>query len=355
MKKFIFTYILIAGILAWFGCVDPVNLTVQADELPILIEGLITDLNGPDTIKITKAYPVDGNYHYRVGIVGAFVTLSDDAGSLDTLIDINSGYYVTPSITGTVGRTYKLSGKLPDGTTFESTLERMAPAGTIDSVFYELTSRANKETGVEENGINIYVDATADPSSSLNLRWKFNGTYSLHTDPSLITLPNPCLAPVCPPIPLPCATNCQCCDCYASLYEGMPILYDTRTQGSTVIFRKFIQYIPVNNLTFNKKLRVEIVQMDVSKTVYDFYFAIKRQIEGGSNLFQPPFFELPGNVVAKSGNTKVVGIFSAAAQKRKAIFILRNELPYELSTEIIPGDCRVVVEHSTTTIPPFWN
>lgn len=346
---------MIAGISGWFGCVDPVNLAVKADELPTFIEGLITDQDGPDTIKITKAYPVDGGYHNRVGIVGAWVTVSDDAGNLDTLTDISGGYYVTSSITGTIGRTYKLSGVLPDGTIFESTLERMAPAGMIDSIGYEFTSRENKETDIQEEGISVYVNATADPSSSLNLRWKFNGTYSLHTDPSLVTIPNPCLNPVCPPIPLPCATNCQCCDCYASLHEAMPILYDTRTQGSMTIYRKFIQYIPINNLTFNQKFRVEVVQMDVSKTVYDFYFAVKRQIEGASNLFQPPFFELPGNVETKSGTTKVVGIFSAAAQERKAIYILRSDLPYPLATEVIPGDCRAVAQHSTTTVPPFWN
>lgn len=339
----------------WFGCVDRVNLSVKSDELPIFIEALITDQNGPDTIKITRAYPVDGNYYNRVGIDSAIVSISDDEGNEDFLTAIAKGYYVTNSINGTIGRTYKLAGILKDGTTFESTFEKMAPAGTVDSIFYEPTSKVNGDNGITENGINVFVNATADPSSALNLRWKFNGTYSLHTDPSLVTIPNPCFNPVCPPIPLPCSKDCQCCDCYASLYEGMPILYDKRTQSSMAIYRKFIQYIPVNNLTFNQKLRVEVVQMDVSKTVYDFYFAVKRQMEGASNLFQPPFFELPGNVEAKSGNSKIVGIFSAAAQTRKAIYIRRGDLPYQLATEVIPGDCRAVADHSTTTVPPFWN
>jgi len=350
-----FICILTAGISCWLGCVDPVNLAIKADELPVLIEGMITDQDGLDTIKITKAYPVDGTYHSRVGIDNAIVTISDDAGNVDVLTGLSRGYYVTNTITGTIGRTYKLTGKLADGTMFESTLEKMAAAGTVDSIFYGFTSKVNKDKGINEEGLNVYVNATADPSSSLNIRWKFNGTYSLHTDPSLVTIPNPCLDPVCPPIPLPCAAGCLCCDCYASLAEASPILYDTRTQGSTAIYRKFIQYIPVNNLTFNQKLRVEVVQMDVSKAVYDFYFAVKRQIEGSSSLFQPPFFELPGNVEAKSGPTKVLGIFSAAAQTRKAIYVLRGDLPYQLGTEVIPGDCRAVAAHSTTTVPPFWN
>jgi len=336
--------------------VDPVDLAIKVDELPILIEGLITDQDGPDTIKITKAYPVDGNYHPRAGVDGALVTVSDDAGNVDALTGISGGYYVTNTLNGIVGRSYKLSGVLADGTTFESTLEKMAPGGSIDSIFYEIALGIPKANGAKQDVFKIYINSTVNASSSRRMRWKFNGTYRIVSDPSLIQYTDPnCLDANCPPITLPCADSCQCCVCYAYDYEDSPIISDMRIVGSTVINRTFIRAIPINSLVFHDRYRVEIVQMEVSQPVYNSYAAIKRQIDSGSSLFQPPFLELPGNVNVLSGSTQILGIFSAAAQTRKHIYIYQRDVPYLLANDRIAGDCRSVAEHSTTTVPPFWD
>lgn len=347
--------LLIGSSACWLGCVEQVDLSLAAQELPVIIEGVITDQPGPDTIKITKAYPVDGLYHSRVGVDGALVKIKDDIGTVEALTGISGGYYVAYALDGTVGRTYTLSGVLSDGTVFESTLEKMAPAGSIDSILYELVSGVPKTNGSRQDEFNIYVNSTFNPSSSRRIRWKFNGTYRVVSDPSQIQTFDPnCLDANCPPITLPCATGCQCCICYAYDYEESPIISDTRI-ASNVINRTFIRSIPINSLVFHDRYRVEIVQMEVSQPVYDFYSAIKRQIESGSNLFQPPFLEVPGNVKVVSGSTPILGIFSAASQTRKHIYIYRSDVPYLLANDLIAGDCRKVAEHSTTTIPPFWN
>lgn len=339
----------------WLGCVDQVSFSLTAEELPVIIEGVITDQPGPDTIKITRAYPVDGNYHPRAGVDGAVVRISDDAGNEDELTGISGGYYVTNTLVGTIGHTYKLSGVLADGTTFESTTEEMAPAGSIDSILYELVLGVNKRNGAKQDEFNIYVNSTVSPSSSRRIRWKFNGTYRIVSDPSLIQYFDPnCLDANCAPVTLPCAEGCQCCVCFAYDYEESPIISDTRI-ASNVINRTFIRAIPINSLVFHDRYRVEIVQMEVSQPVYDFYSAIKRQIESGSSLFQPPFLEVPGNVTVLSGPTRILGIFSAASQTKKHIYIYRSDVPYLLANDRIPGDCRSVAEHSTTTIPPFWD
>ncbi len=348
--------LVILGLPLWLGCVDKVNLSIPVEQLPIIIEGFVTDQPGPDTIKISKAFPVDGSYYSRVGVDGANLTISDDAGNSDGLIGLGKGLYVTNTLVGTIGRTYILRGTLPDGTSIESTAERMAPAGNLDSIFYEYAVVENTSTGVSEPGFNVYVNSTLGPSSSRRMRWKFNGTYKLVTDPSLFRFPDPfCVQPPCAVITLPCAEGCQCCVCFASERETVPIVSDTRTAGPTSINRTFIRFIPINNYTFNDRYRVEVTQMEVSQSVYDFYFDLKRQISNAGSLFQPPFFELNGNVKALSGGGKVIGVFSAAALTKRYIYINKSAVPFELVSEAIVGDCRSVVENSTTTVPPFWN
>ena len=355
MKKKSFIRLLLACLPLGLGCVDQVKLSVPTAELPFIVEGTVTDQDGADTIKITKAFPVDGNFYSRVGVTGAKLVISDDAGHRDVLTDISLGYYVTDSIVGTIGRTYTLRGTIPGGIQIESTAERMASAGVIDTIFYEFTSKI-ASNGVNENGFNVYVNSTLDPGSSSRMRWKFDGTYRLTTDPSQIQIPDPnCVGPECTPITLPCAADCSCCVCFAYERESAPLVSDTRTTGSAIINRTFIRYIPINSLTFNDRYRVEVTQMEVSQSVYDFYFDLKRQIANASSLFQPPFFELKGNVALVAGQTKVIGIFSAAAQVRKHIYINKSDVPYSMGTETIVGDCRSVVPHSTTTVPPFWD
>ena len=83
--------------------------------------------------------------------------------------------------------------------------------------------------------------------------------------------------------------------------------------------RILIAYIKANKFTFNVKYRVEVEQMEVSQPVFEFLEGIRDQVDNASSIFQPPFFELKGNIQVTGGNGKVVGIFSAAAVARKSI------------------------------------
>ncbi len=338
------TQILILVIPVGLGCVDPADVTLPADTLPLVIEGLVTDQDGPDTVKVTKAYPVDGNYHSRIGVTGAQIAIADDEGNIDVLTDIGRGYYVTNTLVGTIGHTYTLSGTLPGGTRFESTAERMAPAGSIDSIYYEFIISRDSKTGASEAGFNIYTNSHIETGSSMRLQWRFRGTYQYTTDPSLIVTP----------MPLPCAQGCQCCVCFATEHETSPILSNSRFEGTTDFQRTFIQYIPVNAFTFNDRYRVDVEQMEISQPVYDFYFGIRRQIQNASSLFQPPFFEVSGNLTTIDG-PKVIGVFSAAAVTRRHFYIKKSEVPVVLNSQPIAADCRVAVPHATTTVPPYWD
>ncbi len=340
------------------SCVDPVDLSLPAAELPIILEGSVTDNPGSDTIRLTRAYPADGNTYPRVGITGAKMWITDNTGTIDTLIDIGKGTYVTNLLQGVVGRTYTLQGRYPNQNpeiTFTSTPELMLPAGTIDSIYYELTTKPNEETGIAEDGLNVFIDATVDASSSRRLRWKFNGTYSYQSDPSLIQIPIPCLEPVCPTMPLPCSLDCSCCFCWASEREALPLVTYPSFIGGTSVNRVFVKYIPINGFTFSEKYRVEVIQMELSKPVFDFYSGIRKQMENATSLFQPPFFELDGNVKVLTGETRIIGVFSAAAEVTRAKYIHRLDLPFSVIPTVLAGDCRAIIDHSTNIEPPFWN
>lgn len=351
-----YSRVLMAGMLIWMSCIDKVNLSLPASQLPIVMEGLVTDQNERYVVRISKAYPIDGGYYTGLGVVGASVTITSSAGESVDLDYLEDGKYVTDStvLRGQVGRTYQLHVTMPDGSTYESLPETIVPSGTIDDIFTEYVVVHNKQTGVEENGFNVYLDATLPPGSSHRMRWQYNGTYKVFTNPAALLIPVPCNDPVCPMLPPACAEGCLCCTCWVPEREKSPIVSTAKFQGTDQLDRMFIHFIPINNYTFNEKYRVEIAQMEVSQVVYDFYSGIKGQMENASSLFQPPFFELKGNVQAVNNQKPVVGIFSAAAVTKRHIYILRSAIPYDLVYSEIIGDCRAVAPYSSTTMPVFW-
>lgn len=335
------------------GCVDKADISLDTQQLPIIIEASVTNDPGPDTVEITRAYPADGGFYSRVGISGAVVRIISDAGESDNLTDIGRGFYVTDTLQGAIGRTYQLFLSLPNGQ-YQSTPQRMLPAGTLDEITYEFTSKENSSTGLTEDGFNVFANSTVDPSSSRRLRYKVLGTYKVTTNPELIQIRTDCAAPPCPMETLPCATNCECCFCWVSERETTPKLVDPDFVGGTSITRIPVHYIPINNYTFNERYRVEVTQMELSQDVYEFYEAIRKQMENASSLFQPPFFELRGNVEAINQAPRVVGIFSAVALTRGYIYINRSDVPYDMVSEPIAADCRAVAPNSTNQMPPFW-
>jgi Domain of unknown function (DUF4249) len=348
-------------VLTWTGCVDKVDLSLPASELPIIVDGMVTDQPGPDTVRLTQAYPADGQTHPRTGISGAKMAIADDVGTVDSLIELGNGVYITNALNGVVGRTYQLSILLPDTnqinpvpTRVVSTPQRLLPAGSVDEVFYELTTRINISTGLSENGFNIFINSTLGPGSSRRMLWRFFGTFTVTTDPSAITIEIPCADPPCQQIPLPCSEDCECCTCWYTTFERAPIVSAPNVLGGSQLNRVFIQYIPINSRTFFERYRVEVSQMELSEEVFEFYQAIRNQADNASNIFQPPFFELEGNLTVQSGSLQVTGTFAASAVARRHIYIPRSAVPYKLSSELEPADCRAIEKNATNTMPPYW-
>ena len=346
---------LIGALAIWTGCIDKVDLSLPASEFPIIVDGMITDAPKEDTLKIrvSRAFQVDGAYHPVQGVRNVDVVITDNAGTAYILNEDSTsiGTYWTTSLQGTVGQTYTMSLTTEEGANFESTPETMLAAGTVDSIYFEVVQRKNKAKDIDEEGFNVYINGKAAPGSSLRMRWKFDGTYQVNTNPDALVRYDPFTGEV---IHLACATACLCCICYVSEKEESPIMANNTFVGASEMSRVFMKYIPFNNYTFNQKYHVEITQMEVSQVVCDFYRAVKGQAENASSLFQPPFFELKGNISATNSNDLIVGVFSAAAVSKRSIYIFRGDIGHSTISEEIIGDCRAVAANSSTTVPPFW-
>ncbi len=125
------TVLLVA--LVFVSCQQVVSIDLNKANPRIVIEGIITDQAVPDSVRITKS----GDYFepslFFPSISNALVTISDNAGTLDTLKEDDPGTYRTWTLRGFPGRTYTLSATI-DGTVYTA-VSTMPEKVFIDSLY----------------------------------------------------------------------------------------------------------------------------------------------------------------------------------------------------------------------------
>ena len=100
----------ILAIYLFSGCQKIITVDLNVADPVIVIEGLITDKPGPYSVTISKT----GSYFDQPvlpPVSGAEVTISDNIGTIDILLETSPGIYLTTKTRGVPGRTYTLKVK----------------------------------------------------------------------------------------------------------------------------------------------------------------------------------------------------------------------------------------------------
>ncbi len=318
------------------SCVDRADISIDSPGLPLVVEGRFTDEPGHDTVTLTWAYPVDGKFHPRQGLNGAEIYVRDSHGVVDTLVNVTvdpngnpvaEGYYVSHTFSPVWSEPYQLMIKLRNGVTIESTPQEMYASGSIDSVYVEFVRRETS-AGNREDGFNVFIDATLSPSTQYNVQWKFENVSHVFT---------------------------TCCQCWVYQWNEAPVLSSPDFTGQRHLRRVFMYYYPLNGSTFYDRCRIEITQMELSPEVFTFYHGLRNQLINASSLFQPPFFELNGNIKTINHDFPVVGIFSVTSVVRRQKYVDRQDIPYSYQPSLPLVACTALGKKSLTNPPADWN
>lgn len=367
-------------IFAWIfyftvsACVERVDIEIPLNGDMLVVEGSITDGPPPYQVKITRASQVESDTT-TVNEIGATVTLVDEQGNTEAFTETEPGIYKSGvGMQGEPGKSYFIRIRTADGDEFESTPDKMNPVGSISEIRYEFEAR----TVVEEFGevdasvLNIYVDSEAGNGDEKFVRWRYTGTYEVLTWPALHYTWTPPYTPYKDPWPcsgyilvggpegsgglLQQVGDCECCNCWVTLPEDKPQLSDTQLISGNTFNNVKVGEVPINNASFHEKFRVEVEQMSMSRTAYEFFKLIREQKENASSIFQPPSGEIRGNVRSVNSNRPVVGLFWATAVRKKTIFIYPEDLPVNLTPiDYITLPCYEFYKGSSNQKPEGWD
>lgn len=111
LKTLFYSTIISVGLLNLLSCQKVIDIDLNSTDPKIVIQGLITDQDVADTIKITRTVDFKETNTFPP-VSGATVLINDDAENSEILTEVAPGIYVTSKIKGVPGRTYTISVKV---------------------------------------------------------------------------------------------------------------------------------------------------------------------------------------------------------------------------------------------------
>ena len=351
------------------SCVDRIDFNSPDAASQLVVEGLITDEPGPYFVKLTRTRKtLDFSATKTVSAIK--VVIFDNVGNSEVLTETYPGFFSTKAngIRGIIGREYYVRIETRDGKIYESTPEKIMPAGSIDNL-YSTFEEFQPLTGGPRYQFKIFMDTQGDPQGENLFRWKFNAAYRVVTNPELNT-ENAGQGRI--PAPRSCSGfiftkkdglqqigPCNCCTCWANIVDTKPIVSSNLVVSDGKFKGIEMGTVPVEYWTFFDKVLVEVTQLSISKIATDYWKTIRNQKDGSASLFQPSIGKAVSNVYQINGPEEVHGLFYAAGVTKKTLFLEVKDIPLGPSIlppppPIIPESCLTVFPLATSQMPAGW-
>lgn len=303
-------YILFSSVLLVLNsCISQfIPETTENQEL-LVVEGLITDQPGINTIKLSKSMPL-GIKSAAIPLTRCTVWISDDTQNSYSLSETAAGTYVTNPLQfrGSTGRKYTLHIKTNNSFTnnysFESFPMEMRSVPLIDSIYYEKKIIRPKDgLGSDAEGCQVYLN-THDPEAACKFfRWDYTETWEFR-------------------LPFSKAINDVC---WISNNSGVINIKNTSSLAETVIDRYPLKFITNETDRLKVKFSMLVNQYSLNEDEFVYWEKLQKITQDVGSLYDITPAAIPGNIYCiENPAEKVLGYFSVSAKSSKRIFIKDN-------------------------------
>ena len=143
-----FSVLLIIFFTYLSGCVEPFSVKFDTAKEYVVVDGVVTDMEGPQYIKLSKTNPDAVNesseFSQTIWTTGestlpltkAKVKIIVNGSQIFNLTETDPGIYLLPvNLKGKVGDSYQLQFETETGTSYESSTEKMLPVAPVKSAY----------------------------------------------------------------------------------------------------------------------------------------------------------------------------------------------------------------------------
>ncbi|MDN5203832.1 DUF4249 domain-containing protein [Fulvivirgaceae bacterium BMA10] len=248
------------------SCEDLTDIAFPANTPVLVIEGIITDQDHLNTVRLSTTTDVNDIVHSKP-VSNASVKLSNGAGDEEVLSHTENGFYRIEEIIGEIGETYTLEVSY-QGQEYLAT-STMLPVSDIDTITY----RFKENSLIDYEGYYISFSAPKSRKDQVNYyRWL------LYKNDTLLS---------------------GKADIFVSTDEFISSLKDLEL-----------------DVPFQKNDTVTLEMYSLDKSAYDYYLTLSTLITSDGGFFSP----VPQNPTSNISNG-ALGIFSASAVSSRKIVI----------------------------------
>jgi len=326
-------YFFIFFLICMVGCVSPYYPNISKYENLLVVDGQLTNLSGPYTVKLSRTFKYSGdNEALGAGVqpaelvTGAQVKIIDNTGLEVQLKEISSGEYRTVDTTfcGVPGKSYKLQIKSNDQI-YESDFLTLKTPTPIDKVYWEY--KPQDSDGPKR--VQVLLDTHDSSNDTRYYGWEYQETWKFQ-------------------VPLDDTDKPEWKTCYKSDSSFFLNLGTTIERNSDIIDRQQLQSIDESTNRLFIRYTIQAKQYSLTEQTYHYFKDLITLNQNQGSLYDVAPYSLVSNV--KNVNNKdipVLGYFMVAGVSEKRIFIDRSELPQDFNPTDGFNDCSF---HSVTVL-----
>lgn len=297
------------------SCEDFYPLEIEGLEPILVIDGSITDNEGPYTINLafsTGVYSGD-----QIPVEEAIVEIVEENGVQEILSENEPGQYTTSlgGMQGTPGKSYKINIRLKDGRVYESEYQKMPPSIAIESVGSTLEYRYLSIAEPEVPGFQFEITSEEAENSENYMLWAMEATFKYESDFTIdyvydrrrvSAYPNPS----------------EFRTCWRTDQVNEVFTFNTATLSKPKIERMPLHFEIATQRELSIRYSLLVKQFNISQEAYIFWNKLKGQIENQESLYSSQPFQFRGNVYnVENPDELVLGFFMVAGLDEERIFV----------------------------------
>ena len=303
LSKALLLLILVISAIIINACISQFVPEVTEDRNLLVVEGLITDQPGQNSIKLSASMPL-GLSSSANPLTGCTVSVSDDLGNFSNLVEKENGVYSPdPSFQGVVGRYYTLHISTNEShhyLHYQSAPVLLKPVPPIDSLFYDrrVLTELSPDWPTGE-GCQIFLN-THDPSNNCQyFKWKYVETWEMS---------------------LPYIVQNKIC--WVSNKSEEINIKNTTSLSEVRISKVPIKLVTNESDRLKIKYSILVNQYSLNEDEYIYWEELKNVDVNVGDLYDIIPASIPSNIRCIENPTEnVLGYFSVSAVKSKRIFI----------------------------------
>ena len=296
-------------LLTMASCIDPYDPQLVGGERYLVFDGVLTDAPGGQRFSLSRSAGYNSQESvFDQRVVGADVSVTDNAGVKTRFVDVGRGSYESPAgFWGQPGRRYALTVSY-QGQTYRSEPELMQPVPTIDSVYWAYQPRVN---AVAPGSFVVYLDLT-DPANVENY---YQWDWVHYEQPPFCVL-------FTPPGGIGLVAKRCCTECWNIARSNGDILTasDRLINGNRLAGQRIAE-VPFDDIT---PYYLAIGQQSLSRGAYQYWETVRALTGNVGSVFDVTPATLTGNI--KNDNAAgplMLGYFQVSARRQRIVYVSR--------------------------------